>query len=97
MTENPLPPTGRVRRTRRVPLYRTVVSLTVAVIVAAWLPFSVFYVTALNKPPQVAAVTGKVGQRVITTRTSGGQVVKTVGASGVRQTQVTTPVATRVS
>ena len=30
-------------------MYRTVVSLAIAAIVAAWLPFSVFYVSALNK------------------------------------------------
>jgi hypothetical protein len=87
--------------TRR-PLYRTVLSLAVAALVAAWLPFSVFYVTALNHKPaaQVTSLTYTHGKRIVTTRTSGGQTVRTVagaGAGGQQQTQTLTPVTTHVS
>ena len=84
----------------RRPLYRTVLSLAVAALVAAWLPFSVFYVTALNHKPaaQVTSLTYGHGTRIVTTRTSGGQTVRTVvGAGGQQQTQTVTPVTTRVS
>ena len=84
----------------RRPLYRTVLSLAVAALVAAWLPFSVFYVTALNHTPaaQVTSLTYGHGNRTVTTRTSGGQTVRTVvGAGSHQQTQTVTPVTTRVS
>ncbi len=81
-------------------LYRTVLSLAVAAVVAAWLPFTVFYVTALNHTPpaQVASLTYSHGTRIVTTRTSGGQTVRTVvGAGGNHQTTSVTPVTTHVS
>jgi hypothetical protein len=84
----------------RRPLYRTVLSLAVAAVVAAWLPFTVFYVTALSHKPaaQVASLTYSHGQRIVTTRTSGGQIVRTVvGAAGNHQTTSLTPVTTHVS
>jgi hypothetical protein len=84
----------------RPQLYRTVLSLAIAALVAAWLPFTVFYVGALSHRPaaQVARVTYSHGQRIVTTRTSGGQTVRTgVGSSGGLQTQTTSPVTTRVS
>jgi hypothetical protein len=82
----------------RRPLYRTVLSLAVAAVVAAWLPFSVFYVTALNHKPaaQVTSLTYSHGKRIVTTRTSGGKTVRTV-VGGQQQTQTVTPVTTRVS
>jgi hypothetical protein len=82
------------------PLYPTVLSLAIAALVAAWLPFTVFYVTALSHTPaaQVASVTYNHGQRVITTRTSGGQTVRSVTASGTQVAQPTQiPVTTRAS
>ena len=85
--------------TRR-PLYRTVLSLDVAAVVAAWLPFTVFYVAALNHKPaaQVASLTYSHGKRIVTTRTSGGQIVRTVvGVGGNHQTTSLTPVTTHVS
>jgi hypothetical protein len=85
--------------TRR-PLYRTVLSLAVAAVVAAWLPFTVFYVTALSHKPaaQVASLTYSHGTRIVTTRTSGGQIVRTVvGGGGNQQTTSLTPVTTHVS
>ncbi len=86
-------------RARR-PLYRTVLSLTVAALIAAWLPFTAFYVSALNHRPaaQLTSVAYSHGQRIITTRTSGGRTVRTVVSAGSPQpTQTATPVATRVS
>jgi hypothetical protein len=83
----------------RRPLYRTVLSLAVAALVAAWLPFTVFYVTALSHKPtaQVTSLTYSHGQRIVTTRTSGGQTIRTAGAGGQQPTQTLTPVTTHVS
>lgn len=84
----------------RRPIYRTVLSVAVAALIAAWLPFTVLYVSALNHQSalQVASVSYGHGRRIVTTRTSGGQTVRTVvGAGGQQQTTTVTPVATRVS
>ena len=40
---------SRTAPRRRPRLYRTLLSLAVAALAAAWLPFSVFYIAALNK------------------------------------------------
>lgn len=88
------------RSTVRRPLYRTVLSLAVAALVAAWLPFTVFYVSALSHTPaaRVASVTYSHGQRIIRTRTSGGQTTSTVaGGTGAPQAQAPQPVTTRTS
>lgn len=90
-TENP--------RGRR-PLYRMVLSLAVAALAAAWLPFTVFYVSALNHRPaaRIASVTNSHGQRIVTTRTSGGQTIRTVVGFGTQQpVQAVTPVRTHAS
>ena len=99
MTENSTTTTPRARPTGRPrrPLYRMVLALAVAALVAAWLPFSVLYVAALHKPAQVATVSYKGGTRIVTTRTSSGQTVNTVTGAGATQTQTATPVTTRVS
>lgn len=61
----------RSTRPRRRPLYRTVLSIAVAAVVGAWLPFSVMYVNAVTKQPaHIAIVQGK-GRTVVTSRTSG--------------------------
>ncbi len=73
-------------RSRRS-LRRTVLSVAVAALVAAWLPFSAFYVSAINsRQPVVQTVTGKNGVRVITTRTSSGQTITTGSPSGAAAT-----------
>ena len=85
---------------RRRPLYRTVLSLAVATLVAAWLPFTVFYVTAVHHKPaaQVSSVTYSHGKQIVTTRTSGGQTVGAVaGPAAGPQTQTLQPVTTHVS
>jgi hypothetical protein len=71
-------------------------------VLAAWLPFSVLYLgtaTLRSGAAPVTTVIGKSGTRVITTRTSGGQLIRTVvpaGASAPVQTSAV-PVVTRVS
>ncbi len=45
--QTPPKPTTQAAR-RRPSLYRTVLSLGIAAIVAAWLPFSVLYINALS-------------------------------------------------
>lgn len=88
------------RPTRRAPLHRTVLSLAVAALVAAWLPFTVFSVSALSHRPtaQVASISYSRGQKIVTTRTSGGQTIRTVaGSGGAPQTQTAVPVTTHAS
>jgi hypothetical protein len=82
------------------PLYRTILSVAIAAVVAAWLPFTVFYVSALSHKPaaMVASVTYGHNQRIVTTRTSSGPTVRTiVGSGGQLQTQTAQPLTTRVS
>lgn len=78
MTERD-PSHSRSPRRRRRSLYRSVLSVAVAAIVAAWLPFSVMYVTALHKhSTTVSAITqpGTNGSaRVITTASGATRVV----------------------
>jgi hypothetical protein len=82
--EPPPPAASPPRNPRaRSPLYRTVLSIAVASIVAAWLPFSVLYISALSKhahtvatvkpAPQTASPTGAqpaTQPAPVTTRTS---------------------------
>ena len=83
----------------RKPLYRTVLSLAVAALVAAWLPFTVFYVSALrHKPAQITSVTYSHGRPTVVTRTSSGQTAATAtGSTTGQQTHTVQPVTTRVS
>lgn len=68
---------------RRPPIYRTVLAIAVAALVAGWLPFSILYINALTKhavsvakagsaPQSASASTGQPGRPVVpvTTRTS---------------------------
>ena len=82
------PSTNPPVRRRRPQLYRTVLGLAVATLLAAWLPFSILYINALTKHAVAVASAGS-GARVvnvsgshathtappITTRTSGGVTV----------------------
>jgi hypothetical protein len=82
-------------------LYRTVLSLAIAAVVAAWLPFTVMYVTALHKPPASVAAISAPGAtrsttRVITTA-SGATRLVTVNGTPAGQAIVATPVVTRDS
>jgi hypothetical protein len=106
MTEQaPSKPTARAAR-RRASLYRRVLSLAVAAVVAAWLPFSVLYVNALsNRAATVSAVyapragSGAPTRQVVTT--ASGRVVPssaTAGSTPVAQTAGTSAsLATRSS
>jgi hypothetical protein len=80
------PPTTARRRARS--LYRTVLSLAIAAVIAAALPFSAMYVTALQKrPPNVTAISTPASSqsttRVITTASGATRVVPASGAAGV--------------
>jgi hypothetical protein len=82
-------------------LYRTVLGLALAAIVAAWLPFSMFYVAALDKrPTTVAAITAphtSAGTpRVVTTASGTTRLVSTGTAAPVTHS-APTPLVTRTS
>jgi ethanolamine utilization microcompartment shell protein EutL len=89
--------TGR----RRSSLYRTVLSLAIAAVVAAWLPFSMLYVTALNKhvtgvsaisaPPSTTGTT-----RLVTTASGATQLVAANSSTGAA-VKGPAPIATRTS
>jgi hypothetical protein len=87
-------------RRRGPSLYRAVLSIAVAALVAAWLPFSVMYLDALNKRAAVPAslVAARSGRAVAITRTSGAQTVQTAApVTAAKPTRATMPVTTRVS
>jgi hypothetical protein len=67
---------------RRASLYRTVLSLGIAAIVAAWLPFSVLYINALSN-------------RVATVKATSP--IRTASAPAGQPATTLTPVATRTS
>ena len=86
---NPQTPSTPVARTarRRPSLYRTVLSLGIAAVVAAWLPFSMFYITAVNqRATPVSAISAPhstVGKtRVVTTASGATQVVSPSASTG---------------
>ncbi len=80
--------------TSRRSLYRTVLSLAVAALVAAALPFSLMYVNAMTNR---AAVTWRSGHAVVTTRTSGGQTTRVIATGTGGQTAQSIPVSTHSS
>jgi hypothetical protein len=85
----------------RPSLYRRVLSLGVAAIVAAWLPFSVMYVSALNRhaTPVVAVSTPHNGgaTRVITTASGATRVVPAGGSTASAAPAAVTPISTHAS
>ncbi|MGZ4198420.1 MAG: hypothetical protein ACXVVQ_07295 [Solirubrobacteraceae bacterium] len=83
---------------RRRSLSRTVLSLAVAAVVAAGLPFTVMYVTALHKRPATVTAISAPGTtrsttRVITTASGATRVIAVNGSPGA-QAIVPTPVVT---
>jgi hypothetical protein len=84
---------------RRRSLYRTVLSLAIAALVAAWLPFSVLYVTALNKrstPMTAISTPHSTGRtaRMVTTTSGAKQLV--AGNGSTAGTAITpSPITTR--
>jgi hypothetical protein len=102
-TPNPQSPSrpATTPRRRGRSLYRTVLSLAVAAMIAAALPFSAMYVTALHKRPanvtaiSLPALSGNTA-RVITTASGTTRVVPASGSPGVPAT-FPTPVITRDS
>lgn len=91
----PRPPAARARRRS---LHRTIASIAVAALVAAWLPFTAFYVSALQPRPVIQTVAAGNGTRVITTRTSTGQLIRqTVPAGSAAPAPAAPAPATRSS
>jgi hypothetical protein len=82
MTDQTPPKAPARAARRRASLYRTVLSLGIAAIVAAWLPFSVLYINALSN--RVATVTAT-------------STLKTAGAPIGQPATTLTPVTTRAS
>jgi hypothetical protein len=94
------PPIATMPRTRGRPsLYRTVLGVAVAAVLAAWLPFTVMYVNALDHRTAAVAVTWKSGHPVLTTKTSGGQTVQAAAppSSAAQPAQTPVSVTTRSS
>ena len=76
-------------------------SLTIAAVIAAWLPFTVMYVTALHKRPATVTAVSVPGStrstaRVITTASGATRVVPANASPGA-QPVVPIPVVTRDS
>jgi hypothetical protein len=97
---NPTPAAACGARPR--PLLRTILSLAVAAVIAASIPFAAIYAGTLQRPPVVAALSpgSAAGQHVkLVTTASGRQVmVPASGASaGTNSTAGGLPVVTRTS
>jgi hypothetical protein len=97
-----IPRSGKRAGRRRSSLYRRVLSLGAAAIIAAWLPFSVMYISAVNKQAtSVVAISAPhpVGgsTRVVTTASGSTRVVAANGPTTPGTAAAPTPVTTRVS
>lgn len=94
---NPNAPTSR----RRPSLHRTVLSLVIAAVVAAWLPFSMFYITALNKRvtnvSAISAPRSTTGAARVVTTASGATRLVAANSSTGATAGTPTPVTTRAS
>lgn len=88
-------------RPRRPALYRRALSLGVAAVVAAWLPFSVMYVSTVNKPMPPAAISvphsGAGATRVVTTASGATRVVPANGPRSPTVVAAAAPVTTHAS
>ena len=73
MTDQTQPTPKAAGGRRRPSLYRTVLSLGIAAIVATWLPFSVLYITALSRPSTLVATTVKPTSAVPAAAVTAGQ------------------------
>jgi hypothetical protein len=99
MTEQPQPKPPATAR-RAPSLYRTVLSLAVAAIVAATLPFSALYLTALQRQPAtvttISAPHTPGVTRVITTASGAARTVP-AGTPANASLPTPTPVTTQAS
>ena len=102
-SSNPQPRPGRSAKAGRRgrSLYRMVLSLAIAAVIAAWLPFTMMYVTALHKRPATVTAVSVPGStrstaRVITTASGATRVIP-ANASPAAQPVVSVPVVTRES
>lgn len=95
MTEPAQHPIPSHDRRRGRSLHRTVLSITVAAVMAAALPFSVFYVNAVTHP---AVSSVKAGVTVRTTSSGSRQLVaSTAPASSTAPVSSPAPIRTRTS
>ena len=78
-------------------LYRTILSLAVAAVIAASIPFAAIYSATISRPPAIAALGpgSSTGGKVLVTTASGRQML--VPASGNGAASAATPVRTRTS
>ena len=85
----------------RPSLYRRVLGLGVAAIVAAWLPFSVMYISALNRhaTPVVAVSTphNRGSTRVVTTASGATKALPSRGSTASAAPAAVTPISTHAS
>ena len=81
------------KATNKTPLYRTVLGIAVAAILAATLPFTALYVSAASNH---SVVVSKSGHAVVVTKTSGGQTLVSTGG-GTTAKQQAPAVTTRTS
>lgn len=91
--------TPRRNRGRR-PLHRTVLSLAVAAVIGASIPFSAMYVKAVQTPPAAVATlptatAGHPSVKIVTTASGRKVTVPVTGSSS--PSAVVTPVSTRSS
>jgi hypothetical protein len=94
-------PTGRPRPRRRA-LYRRVLSLGAAAIVAAFLPFSMMYLSAVTRPAMPLVVVGAPNShagvtRVVTTASGATRVVPASAPTSSAVVAAPTPVSTHAS
>ena len=98
-TGNAMKPTATASARGAKPraLYRTILSLAVAAVIAASLPFAAIYSAAVSRPPAVAALSpgSSSGGRVLVTTASGRQVLAPASANG--SAAAAAPVRTRTS
>jgi hypothetical protein len=87
------------RETRSRSLSRTILSLAVAAVIAASIPFAAIYAGTLQRPPAVAALTSgssSGARQILVTTASGRQVAVPASGQGAA-TASAAPVRTRTS
>lgn len=84
------------RAARPHSLYRAILSLAVAALIAASIPFAAIYISTVNRPPALSALTpssGSAGSLKLVTTASGRQIAVPAGSVN----GATAPVRTRTS
>lgn len=89
---------AKTRGSRAHSLYRSVLSLAVAALIAASIPFAAIYVSTLHPQPALSALAPSSHQgsvRLITT--ASGRQIAVPASSGASATAVATPLTTHTS